>query len=311
MKRVVSVGPGSSTRNHRYEAEWLGQRIALEKIGTDGDLERANRVLRELDGKVDAFGLANINLHLHVGGRRYLVRDAARMIRGVSKTPVVDGGGVKQTWEHWLITDYLPNQRGISFRGKKVLLVSSVDRYWLVEAFIEAGAEVICGDFIFALGLPIPIRSIATVRFLAALLLPIFTKLPFRYLYPIGKSQEEIVPRHGKFYAWADVIAGDFHYIRRHMPHELRGKIILSQTITATDVDELKKREVWLLVADFESMGGRSFATNVLQGAVVALLGKQPEAITPQEYMDTLLRVGITPRVQELTPTVAWPGRQV
>jgi hypothetical protein len=28
------------------------------------------------------------------------------------------------------------------------------------------------------------------------------------------------------------VIAGDFHYIRRHMPPDLSGKIILTNTIT-------------------------------------------------------------------------------
>ncbi len=308
MKRVVSIGPGSSTRNHRFETELLGQQIVLEKIGTDGDLDRINALMRELDGQVDAFGLANTDLHLRAGRRKYLVRDAAWMIRGVSKTPIVDGGGLKETWERWLITDYLPNQRGISFRGKKVLLVSSVDRYALAAAFVDAGADVIFGDFIFALGLPIPLRSLTSVRILAALLLPIFTKLPFRYLYPIGKKQEEIVPRHGKYYAWADVIAGDFHYIRRNMPPDLRGKIIFTQTITPTDVEELKKRDVWLLIADFPSMGGRSFATNVFQGAVVALTGKRPDAITAQEYMDTLLRAGIEPRFEELTPARPVPS---
>jgi hypothetical protein len=54
-------------------------------------------------------------------------------------------------------------------------------------------------------------------------------------------------------------------------------------------------------------MGGRSFATNVLQGAVVAVLGKPPEQIRPQEYMETLLRAGIKPRVEALNPVGA-PG---
>ncbi|MGQ0571652.1 MAG: quinate 5-dehydrogenase [Armatimonadota bacterium] len=302
MKRVVSVGPGSSGRDHRVETELLGQRIVIERIGTDGDLARANALMRELDGRVDALGIANLDLYVTVGTRAYLLRDAARMIRGVSKTPIVDGGGLKDAWERWLISEYLPLRKGISFRGKNALVVAAVGRYGLAQALVDGGAHVIFGDFMFALGLPIPVRSLAVVKVAAAMLLPILRHIPIRFLYPVGKHQEEIIPRHEQYYAWAHVIGGDFHYIRRHMPTDLRGKIILTQTITPGDVEALRKRGVWLLIADFAPMGGRSFGTNVLQAVVVALLEKRPEEISSQEYIETLLRAGIEPLVEELTP---------
>lgn len=308
MKRVVSVSLGSSTRDHRFETEILGQPVVIERIGTDGDVKRAHQLMLELDGKVDALGVGGTDLYLRAGNRRYLIRETAYIVSGVKKTPIVDGGGLKASWERWLITDYLPNRKGISFRGKKVLLVSSVDRYGLAEAFTLAGADVIFGDFIFALQLPIPLRSLRSVQVLAALLLPFLTKLPIKFLYPTGKKQEEITPRHERFYAWADVVAGDFHLIRRFMPAELRGKMIFTQTITPTDVQELKKRGVWMLITDGPNMGGRSFATNVLQGVVVAVLGKRPEEIATEEYMQTLRRAGVEPRIEELNPG-ATPNR--
>ncbi len=302
MKRVVSVSLGSSTRDHRFETDILGQRILIERIGTDGDLRRANTLMRELDGKVDAIGVGGTDLYLRAGRRKYLIRDAARMIEGVHKTPIVDGGGLKASWERWLITDYLPNRHNLSLRGKRVLLVSSVDRYGMAEALVNAGAEVLFGDFIFALGLPIPLRSLTSVNILAALLLPILTKIPFKYLYPTGKKQDEITPKHQKYFAWADVVAGDFPLMRRYLPETLRGKIILTNTVTSRDVDELRKRGVWLLITDGPEMNGRSFGTNVLQGVVVALTGARPEEIPAETYMDTLLRAGVQPRVEELTP---------
>lgn len=301
MKRVVSVSLGSSTRDHRFETEILGQPIVIQRIGTDGDLRRANALMRELDGKVDALGVGGTDLYLRAGNRKYLIRDAARMIEGVAKTPIVDGGGLKASWERWLITDYLPNVRGISLRGKKVLLVSSVDRYGMAEALVEAGAEVLFGDFIFALGLPVPLRSLTSVNILAALLLPILTKVPFKYLYPTGKKQEEITPKHQKYFAWADVVAGDFPLMRRYLPPSLPGKIVLTNTVTRQDVQELRKRGVWLLITDGPEMNGRSFGTNVLQGVVVAVTGRRPEDIPPDAYMETLLRAGVQPRVEELT----------
>src|SRR5690606_41502640 len=78
---------------------------------------------------------------------------------------------------------------------------------------------------------------------------PIAVRLPLSVLYPTGERQEQIVPKHGRFFAWADVIAGDWHYIRRHMPPSLGGKVILTNTVTAEDVrseehtSELQSRE--------------------------------------------------------------------
>jgi len=304
LKRVVSVSLGSKTRDHRFETDFLGQRLLIERIGTDGDLARANALLRELDGTVDALGLGGIALYLYAGRRRYLVRDAARMVRGVTRTPIVDGGAIKESWERWMITDYLPQRRGIVFRGANVLLVPAVDRVGMTEAFLAVGAEVLAGDLIFGLGLPIPVRSPAIGRFLAAILMPILSKVPYAALYPIGARQEETTPRYEKYYAWADVIAGDFHYIRRHLPSDLQGKTVVTQSITVEDVELLRRRRVRRLIVDFPSMGGRSFATNVLHAAVVAATGRRPEEITHQEYVEYLLAAGMEPRVEELTPAV-------
>jgi hypothetical protein len=100
VKRVVSIGPGSSSRDYGVEVELLGQPLRLEKIGTDGDLERAAALFRQLDGKVDAFGLANIDLTLSAGGRSYRVRDAARLAEGITRTPLVDGAGSRARGSH-------------------------------------------------------------------------------------------------------------------------------------------------------------------------------------------------------------------
>ncbi len=299
MKRVASIGPGSSSRDHRAEIDLLGEHVTMEKIGTDGDLRRARALFLQLDGSVDAFGLANMDLHLRAGHRSYSVRDARKLVEGLTMTPVVDGDGIKQSWEPWLILEYLP-RFGVNLHGRRVMLVSSVDRYPLAEALVAAGAEVLFGDLMFGSGLPVPLRSLRSVQALGRVLLPVTARLPFRWLYPIGERQTEMRPRHGHFYGWAEVIAGDYHYIRRSMPEDLSGKTVITQTITPRDVEDLRDRGVHLLVTDFGPISGRSFATNVMQAAVVALLGRHPDQIAPGEYRETLLRAGIRPRLEWL-----------
>ncbi len=302
MKHVVSVSLGSSTRDKRVETEILGEPFVVERIGTDGDMARFRALVGRLDGQVSAIGMGGIDLYLRAGDRRYQIRDAARLIRDVHRTPVVDGGGIKASWEKYLILDYLPREAGISFTGRRVLLVSSVDRYGMAEAFAEAGARTLFGDFYFALGLPIPMRSLTAVRLLAACLLPMMTKLPFQLLYPTGEKQEKTTPKYPHLFRWAEVIAGDFHFIRRYMPDDLTGKTIFTQTITSEDRDALSRRRAHLLITAAPEMEGRSFATNVLEAIVVALAGRRSDELTPEEFVQWMLRAGFRPRVEALTP---------
>jgi hypothetical protein len=77
--------------------------------------------------------------------------------------------------------------------------------------------------------------------------------------------------------AWADIIAGDFHYIRRHLPTAesgiLKGKTILTNTTTEQDQIELRERGVKRLITTTPSFDGRSFGTNVMEAMCVALNG--------------------------------------
>ena len=192
MKRVISLSLGSSRRDARVEVELGGERVRIERIGTDGDLRQFARLLRELDGQVDAIGIGGANLFVETGRRRYFIREIAQLVRHVQRTPVVDGNGIKHTWERYLVQEFLPRELGYSLRGRRVLQVSAVDRYGMARALAEVGADVLYGDFLFALGLPIPLRSIRSVEILGALLLPVLTRLPFRWLYPTGPRQEEV-----------------------------------------------------------------------------------------------------------------------
>jgi len=300
-RHVVSVSLGSSRGDHRVETEIAGQPFIIERIGTDGDYQAWCRRLRELDGRVDAIGLGGINLALIAGSRKYYIRDAVRAVAGM-RTPVVDGGGIKQSWEQYLILTGLREAIGLDFRGLRVLLVASVDRYGMAEAFTRAGADVVFGDLMFGLGIPIALRGLTTIKILAAILLPILTRGPFTWLYPTGKKQETVTPRFERAYRWAQVIAGDFHLIKHNMPDDLSGKTILTNTVTAADVDALRARKVSLLITVTPEMSGRSFGTNVIEAVLIAASGRRPEDLTPSDYIDWMRRMDFRPRIERLVP---------
>lgn len=67
MKHAVSVSLGSSTRNKTVEVDLLGETVRIERIGTDGDEAKARQLFREMDGKVDAFGVGCMDMSIDLG----------------------------------------------------------------------------------------------------------------------------------------------------------------------------------------------------------------------------------------------------
>lgn len=307
MKHVVSVSLGTSKRDKRSEATLLGESFVIERRGTDGDLARFARTFSELDGKVDALGVGGADIWVVVGSRRYAFRQIARLVAGATRTPVVDGSGLKHTLERETIRT-LQREGTVDFRGKRVLMVSAVDRFGMAQALVEAGAQTVFGDILFGAGLPIPLRRYAQVETLGRLLLPVVTRLPFKWFYPTGEKQEQRSPKHARYFDEADVVCGDWHYIRRYAPDRLTGKTIITQTLRKPDLEWLAQAGAARAIATTPVLGGETFATNVMEGVVVALLGRRPEALAEGDYLDTLARLGWKPSVLELTDMMKTSG---
>ena len=298
MKRAVSISLGSRTRDKKVSITLLGEEITIERIGTDGDVEKAIQLYNEMDGKVDAFGVGGIDLGLTVAGRYYPLYDAQQLVAGVRQTPVVDGGGLKITLERG-IAQFIEQEIGDEVQPKRVLITSGVDRYGSVLSFDEAGYDMIVGDLGFALGIPIPIRSLRGLHVVARIVAPLAGRLPLEFLYPTGEKQEQIVPKFGTWYDWATVVSGDCLYIKHHMPDRLDGKVIATNTTTPADVEAFRERGVRYLVTSTPRLEGRSFGTNMMEAALVAVAGKG-RPLTTDELDEMLKRLGLKPTLQRL-----------
>ncbi|HHT46050.1 MAG TPA: quinate 5-dehydrogenase [Firmicutes bacterium] len=298
MKQVVSISLGSSSRDHTAEIDLLGQTFLVKRIGTDGDLQKMIRFIEENDGKIDAFGLGGMDLYIQAVNRRYTLRDAQKVASAARITPILDGSGLKNTLERNVV-EYLLRETDIIDKKKKVLVVSAMDRFGLAQSLEQAGCEMEYGDLIFILNLPCPLKSLNTLAFIAALAVPVIRLLPFSMIYPTGKKQETNKPRYPQFFLRADIIAGDFHFIKRYMPKELPGKIIITNTVTPADVEMLRQKGVKTLITTTPEIDGRSFGTNVMEALLVAYAGSKKE-LNPEEYKRLLEELEFRPRIIEL-----------
>ncbi|MEW5820958.1 MAG: quinate 5-dehydrogenase, partial [Cyanobacteriota bacterium] len=151
--RVVSVSLGSSTRNKKVVLELLNREIIVERIGVDANLKKAIELIKELDGKVDAFGLGGINLFLSFYGKKYKIRDANLIAKAAKKTPIVDGYGLKKYIEPKIIKE-LHETRIVDFAHKNILMVSALDREATAEVIYNMETNDLYGDLVFSVGFP-------------------------------------------------------------------------------------------------------------------------------------------------------------
>jgi hypothetical protein len=304
MKKILSISVGSSSRDHTARHTFLGQECELSRQGTDGDFDKAVQRYRDMDGQVDAFGVGGVEFFLRVGQRRYYFRDVSRIRRAVRISKIGDGNGVKGLLERRAfaaLEKHLTEKEDRTLRGLPALLTTAVDRYGMGEAMVDAGLDLTIGDFMFTLGLPLPIKKLSTVRVVAATLLPVITRMPFSWFYALGSEQDKPPqPKWDKYYQRAQVLGGDFIQIRQFMPDDLTGKIIVTNTTTAQNVEELRKRNLHILVTVTPRLEGRSFGTNVMEATLLALMDKPQSQATDADFLDLIERIPLEPNIEVL-----------
>lgn len=298
MKRAVSISLGSSKRNKAVEVELLGEKVLIERIGTDGDMEKAAQLYREMDGTVDAFGVGGADLGMLVDNKWYTLYGVKPMVRYVQKTPLVDGTGLKNTLEYKLAS-FINQKIGDYLQERKAFITSGIDRWGMSKSFLDNGYECVFGDFMFALGIPIALHSEISMKRLATILLPIVGRFPFKWLYPTGEKQEKRTPKYEKYYQWGSVIAGDCHYVKGHMPDQLPGKVIATNTTTSEDVEFFRQAGIKYLITSTPVLEGRSFGTNMMEAALIAISGKGRK-LTLAELNQMLDQLGLEPQLQQL-----------
>ncbi len=304
-KHVVSVSLGSSTRDYKREYTLANETILVERIGTNGDMKKYKELIESLDGKVDAFGIGGTDLYLRREDDLYKIRDIwKKLIVNVKETPMVDGGGMKKTLEGNImqyVEKKLPEEVE---EDRSSLAMCAVDRWHQAESvweFVGRNKKLITfGDLLWGFKLGIPLHTMRGVRILAKILLPLVCRLPFSMLYPTGEKQEVNKPSFTKYFRRAKWIAGDFLFIKRNMPLDgMKGKILITNTTTSDDLQQLKEIGVKYIITSTPRIEGRSFGTNALEAAIVALSGENRE-LTRTEYEEFLKKLKIEPVIEKL-----------
>jgi hypothetical protein len=271
VKRAVSISLGSSGRDKQVVVDFKGEPVLVERLGTDGDAARAARLFAEMDGRVDAFGVGGVDLYLRLDEREYPLYAALKMVAGVRRTPLCDGRGLKHTLERRVFERAAPLLGGVP-HFRQAFVPVAIDRLGLAQAAGEVSDRLVIGDLMVALGLPVPVYGLRAYKRLARLLLPLVSRFPMRMLF-YGSGGAEHEPKYQRFFAAADLLAGDFLFMRKYLPDDLGGKTVVTNTTTEENLELLRQRGAAAVITTTPRYEGRSFGTNLLEAALTAYAG--------------------------------------
>ncbi|MBI5945445.1 MAG: quinate 5-dehydrogenase [Chloroflexi bacterium] len=295
MKHAVGISLGSSKRDKSVKVNLNGQEILVERIGADGDVEKARQMYLDLDGKVDAFGVGGVDLYLRLDGREYPLHAALKLVSAVRQTPLCDGRGLKHTLER-RVFQLTKSQLG-DIRFKQAFIPVAADRLGLAEAVAEVSKRTVFGDLMVALGVPLPIYGIPAFKRVARIMLPIVSHFPMSMIF-YGSDGAEHEPKYVKYFEESDLIAGDFLFMRKYMPKNLAGKTIVTNTTTEENIELLKERGVKRVITTTPRYDGRSFGTNTTEAMLTAYAGRG-RRLTDDELNGLIDELGLKPTVIE------------
>ena len=303
LPQVISVSLGSRTRDHRVEIELRGKRFEVWREGCDNDIELLKNRLRELneDPRVVAVGLGGMDFFLNSAGRQFWFREVKPLMKLVPDKPFVGGGGLKSAFEKSAV-GYLAQHTGIDLRGKRVLCLSGLDRWGLACGFEEAGAHVRYGDLLWALGIPWVLNSQKSFIRTARTLAPIAVQLPYSMLYDSNADHTKEPKPNAvaeREYHDADIIAGDYKFVIQHIPKDLSGKWVVTNTTTPRDVELLRSHGIELLMTTTPRLEGRSFGTNLIEACLIAAEDSKTP-LRAERYVELAQECGFVPSIQYL-----------
>jgi hypothetical protein len=297
MKRAVSVSLGSSSRDKKVVVNLKGQEISVERIGTDGDVGKAQRLFTELDGQVEALGVGGVDLYLRLGEREYPLHAALKLVKDVKQTPVVDGRGLKHTLER-RVFELAEPELGSRPHFKRAFVPVAIDRLGLAQAAAEVSDEIILGDLMVALGIPIDVKGIPAFHRVARVMLPFVSHFPMSMLF-YGSSGEQPKPKYERYWESSDLLAGDFLFMRKYVIEDLRGKTVVTNTTTSENVELLRSRGVRTVMTTTPRYEGRTFGTNMMEAALTAYAGLG-RPLTNDELNALIDELELRPTVQHL-----------
>jgi predicted amino acid dehydrogenase len=301
MKRIVSISLGPASADYEFSTAFLGEQFTIRRLGCDGDLGKAHRLLERANNEADAVGLGMVRGHAVVGARRYHDRLTSRLERLVTRVPVTTGAALQAFFDEWAVR-HVQSEHQQYFTNARILFLSGMANYRTASVLSEFTANLRFADPVLLHRVPVVLRSLRSVEAYARATARF--RLGLREATPGGNG----LPRQPwnlaavrRSLAWSHMLCGPYMELERFDGDTLHEKVVLTSSITDESLARLGERGVAVVIDRTPKLLDRVVGLNVLDAMILAALEKSRDDIVDDDYLHVLGGLDFTPRM--LYPT--------
>jgi predicted amino acid dehydrogenase len=295
MKTVISISLGSSSQDFDFTTGFLGHRLRVRRIGTDGSTAKAAKMLKQWDGKAAAIGLGLVKDSYSLGAQPYIARDAERLSKAVGQTPVTTGTQLGEIFLEWAVR-HAQIALGHYFDNANVLFFSGMAQYKLATTMAEYSDNLHFADPLLQVGVPKLLTSIDALALYASGAHYVSDWSPPRLIAaPLMRQWAQFVLR--KAMCKASVVVAPVHELDDFGLEELAGKTVITSTVNDKRLADFRDRGVHLVVDGSPVMHGHVIAPDLLDAMILASTDKAPQDLLEDDYLEIITRVQTEPRI--------------
>ncbi|MFZ4481215.1 MAG: dehydrogenase [Rhodoferax sp.] len=295
MKTVVGISLGASDQDFKFNTSFLGQRIGVQRLGTNGSIVKARRLLKYWQQRADVIGLGASKDCYEAGTHRFVEKDSAALKALVSRVPVSVGGQLEDILQEWAVR-HAQAELGSYFNNARVLFFSGLKNYKLALSMAEYTDNLMFADPLLQLGVPKLLTSMEALRLygsgahyvkgwsLPGVMASATVKDWTRFL--LKKAMQK-----------ATVIVATATELDEFGLEELAGKTIISSTASDKRISQYRDKGVQLVIDGSPVIKSRVVGPYLLDAMICAATGKLPDAIAQDDYLEIITDQQWAPRI--------------
>lgn len=297
MKKVVSISLGASEQDFEFVAPFMGQQISVQRVGADGNIAKAVKLLKHWEKLASVLGLGVVKDSYDVGSRHYIDKDSTRMTSMVRRIPVTTGGRLNDILQEWALR-HVQNKLGSFFNNARVLFFSGMTNYKLAMCMAEYTQNLQFADPLLQFGVPVPLTSLNALELYASgvhyVPVPDWV-LPRVMSFAPVKEWTHFVMR--KAMQDATVIVAPVHELDGFGAQELAGKTIITSSVNEERVAQFRDKGVNMVIDGSPHMFDHVLGPNILDAMIIAATGKDPQDLLEDDYLEIITDLQMEPRI--------------
>lgn len=282
MKHVVSISLGSSQQDFEFTTDFLGTRLRVQRIGTNGSTATATRLIKLWDKKAAAIGIG-------------AAKDSTRLMAVATHAAASTGGRLGDILQEWAVR-HAQAQLGSYFNNARTLFFSGLSDYKLALALSEYTNNLQFADPVLQLGVPKLLGSLDALHLYSngAHYVKDWPLPPTMATGPV-KDWTRFVLR--KAMQKATVLVAPAHALDDFGLEELAGKTLIAAAVNDERMAQLRDKGVNTVIDGAPVMHGHVIAANLLDAMILAATGKPAGAILEDDYLEILSGMDAKPRI--------------